>query len=150
MPTRSPTRSTLLVVSGICREESGPGGWGFVVCLPTGVEQAGGGVCLDETSKDRMELTAAIEGFRLLSAEKGCATPIRVVSSSQYLVECAKGKRERGGNADLWALLEAQVKGRTVAWEWEPPDTMFIQTQALEIALSALRQALKGGEPEQL
>ncbi len=149
MPSSSPARSTLLVVSGICREESGPGGWGFVVCLPTGVEQGGGGACLDETSKDRMELTAMIEGFRFLSAAKGRATPIRVVSSSQYLVECAKGKRERSGNADLWELLEAQVKGRTVAWEWEPPDTMFIQTQALEVARSALRQALRGGGSEQ-
>jgi ribonuclease HI len=149
MSSRSPARSTLLVVSGICREESGPGGWGFVVCLPTGVEEEGGGACLDETSKERMELTAAIEGFRFLNAAKGRAASIRVVSSSQYLVECARGKRERGGNADLWALLEAQVKGRTVAWEWEPPDTMFIQTQALEMAQSALRQALMGGGPEQ-
>ena len=143
MPSRSSARSILLVVSGICLENASSGGWGFVGCLPTGVEREGSGACLEETTADRMKMFAAVEGFRsLVKGER--AAPLRVVSSSRYLVEGATGKRERIGNADLWAGLDALVKGRTVAWEWEPPNTMYFQTQASELAQHALRRALKG------
>jgi ribonuclease HI len=148
MPSRPLARSILLVVSGICRESPGPGGWGFVACFPTGIEQEGSGAHIEETTVDRVEMAAAIEGFRFLGTTEDHTTPVRVVSSSQYLIEGATGKRERSGDADLWAALDAQIKNRTVAWEWEPPDTMFIQTQAFEIARSALRRALKGGGPQ--
>lgn len=144
MRSRSPARSILLVVSGICPENPVSGGWGFVICFPTGVEQEGSGACLEETTADRMKMMAAVEGFRSLGTGNR-AIPIRVVSSSHYLVESAAGKRERIGNADLWAELDAQVKGRTVAWEWEPPNTMYFQTQASELARSALWKAIKNG-----
>ena len=103
-----------------------------------------------ETTNNRMELQAAIEGLKALG-EKNRSAPVRVVSASQYLVDGATGKRERSANTDLWAKLDAELRKRSVTWEWEPPDTMSYQTRAYELAGRALRAVPKpgstGGKP---
>jgi len=141
----SSPRSILLVVSGVCQGPHGPGGWGYVTFDPNGVERTGQGAA-PETTANRMELLAAIEGLKAL-AGKSRVTPVRVVSASQYLVEGAKGTRERRANPDLWAKLDAETRKRPVTWEWEPPNTMLYQAQAYELARLALRHALKPGPP---
>jgi ribonuclease HI len=138
MRKAAPQRSILLVVSGVCQGSHGPGGWGFVACFPTGVERGGHGGAPDTTA-NRMEITATLEGFKLLG-DKDRATPVRVVSASRYLVDGARGQ-ERSANTDLWARLDAVTRDRAVVWEWEPPNTMLYQAQALELARRALRRA---------
>lgn len=93
-----------------------------------------------------MELLAAIEGLKALGG-KSRSTPVRVVSASQYLVQGATGKRERAANLDLWAKLDAELRKRSVTWEWEPPSTMSYQAQASELACRALKQALRAEPP---
>lgn len=137
----SPPRSILLVISGVCQEPHGPGGWGYVTCDSDGVERMGQGAN-PNTTANRTELLAAIEGLRALGA-KARATPVRVVSASRYLVEGAKGKRERSANTDLWAKLDAALRKRPVTWEWEPPNTMLYQVQAYQLARLALKRALQ-------
>lgn len=142
MSSRSVQRSILLVVSGVCHSTQSSGGWGYVVCYPNGVEREGSGAAA-ETAANRLELTAAIEGLKSLgSRNRGIL--VRVLSSSHYLVDGGKGTRGRTTNADLWAQLDAQLKNRSVTWEWEPPDTMLIQSQAYDLARLALKRALKG------
>jgi len=141
MPPKSIERSILLVVSGVCQGSHGPGGWGYVACLPTGLEREGQGSA-DETTVNRMEIMATIEGFKSLRG-KDRATPVRVVSTSRYLVDGARGGRDRSANLDLWAKLDAQTKNRSVAWEWEPPNTMLYQAQAYDLARRALNRAAK-------
>jgi ribonuclease HI len=131
-----------LVVSGVCHAAQEPGGWGYVACYPNGVEREGSGA-VAETTANRLELTATIEGLKSLDPRHRL-TPVRVVSISKYLVEGAKGARGRSTNEDLWAELDAQVKNRPVTWEWEPPDTMLFQSQAHDLARRALKRALKG------
>ncbi|MFQ5897528.1 MAG: RNase H family protein [Candidatus Methylomirabilia bacterium] len=134
-------RSILVVISGVCRGPRGPGGWGYVACLPTGVEREGNGAA-PETTANRMELQAVIEGLRAIRGKER-SLPVRVVSASQYVVEGAKGKRERKANQDLWEKLDAELGDRAVTWEWEPPHTMHYQSQAYDLACQALRHALK-------
>lgn len=134
-------RSILLVISGVCQGPHGPGGWGYVTCDPTGMERMGQGAA-PVTTTNRMELLAAIEGLKSLGG-KDRLTPVRVVSASQYLVEAAKGKRERSANTDLWAKLDAELRDRSVTWEWEPPNTMLYQAEVYELARLALKRALK-------
>lgn len=141
MPLKSTPRSILLVVSGVCQSSHGPGGWGFVACYPTGLEREGHG-SLSETTANRMEITATLEGLRSLGG-KDRATPVRVVSASRYLVDGAKGGRDRNANLDLWAKLDAETKRRGIIWEWEPPNTMLYQAQAYDLARRALHRALK-------
>jgi len=148
MPPKPVQRSILLVVSGVCQGSQGPGGWGYVACFPTGLEREGQGAA-DETTANRMEITATIEGFKSLGG-KDRGMPVRVVSASPYLVDGAKGGRDRSANTDLWAKLDAQTKNRSVAWEWEPPNTMLFQSQAYDLARRALKRSLKppaGGAP---
>jgi ribonuclease HI len=144
MPPKPTQRSILLVVSGVCQGSPGPGGWGYVACFPTGLEQEGQGGT-DETTANRMEITAVIEGFKSLGG-KDRRTPVRVVSASSYLVDGAKGGRDRSANNDLWSKLDAQTKNRSVVWEWEPPNTMLFQSQAYDLARRALKRALKPPE----
>ena len=143
MPSKPIQRSILLVVSGVCQGSHGPGGWGYVACFPTGLEREGLGAA-DETTANRMEITAAIEGFKSLGG-KDRGTSVRVVSASRYLVDAAKGGRDRSANTDLWSKLDGQIKSRSVAWEWEPPNTMLYQAQAYDLAHRALKRALKAG-----
>ena len=102
-----------------------------------------------ESTANRMELTAAIEGLNSLD-RRHRLTPVRVVSARHSLVEGAKGIRERKTNADLWTQLDAQVKDRPVTWEWEPPNTMLFQSQAYDLARLALKRGLKGSVSLQL
>lgn len=44
-----------------------------------------------------------------------------------------------------WGRLDIDVKNRSVAWEWEPPDTLLYQSQALDAARLALKRALRAG-----
>lgn len=142
-PSDSVQRSILLVVSGLCHATLDSGGWGYVASYPNGVEREGSGAAA-ETKVNRMELTAAIEGLKTIGREHHL-TPVRVLSASRYLVEGAKGTRGRGTNSDLWARLDIEVKNRSVAWEWEPPDTLLYQSQALDAARLALKRALQAG-----
>lgn len=142
-PAKPSPRSTLLVVSGVCQGPRGPGGWGYVTCDTTGIERAGYGSA-PQTTANRMELLAAIEGLMALGG-KDRSAPVRVVSASQYLVEGAKGKRERSANTDLWAKLDSEIHNRSVTWEWEPPNTMLYQAQAYDLARRMLQRALKSG-----
>lgn len=145
MPSKPIRPSILLVVSGLCQGSHGPGGWGYVACFPTGLEREGQGAA-DETTANRMEITAAIEGFKSLGG-KDRGTPVRVVSASRYLVDGAKAGGDRSANTDLWAKLDAQTRNRSVAWEWEPPNTMLYQAQAYELARRALKRGLKAAGP---
>ena len=140
MPPKPIQRSILLVVSSVSQGGTGPGGWGYVACFPTGLEREGQGAA-DETTANRMEITAAIEGFKSLGG-KDRDTPVRVVSTSRYLVDGAKGGRDQSANSDLWSKLDAQTKNRSVVWEWEPPNTMLFQSQAYDLARRALKRAL--------
>lgn len=114
-----------------------------MACDPTGTERVGQGAA-PETTANRMELVAAIEGLKALGG-KDRSTPVRVVSASQYLVEGATGKRTRSANTDFWAKLDAELRKRSVTWEWEPPNTMLYQAQAYDLARQALKRVLKPG-----
>jgi ribonuclease HI len=147
MPPNQVQRSILLVVSGVCQGSHGPGGWGYVACFPTGLEREGQGAA-DETTANRLEITAAIEGFKSLGG-KDRGTPVRVVSASRYFVDGAQEGRDRSANTDLWLKLDAQTKNRSVVWEWEPPNTMLFQSQAYDLARRALMRAVKSAEAKE-
>ena len=112
-----------------------------MACYPTGLEHEGQGSAA-ETTANRMEIMATIEGFKSLGG-KDRTTPVRVVSASRYLVDGAKGERDRSANIDLWTKLDAETKKRPVVWEWEPPNTMLYQAQAYDLARRALNRSLK-------
>ena len=127
----------ILIVVGNTGRGPGPGGWGFVICYPSGQEVEAAGA-EPETTGQRMALTAVIRALERLGSKERSA--IRVVSASQYVVDGALGKAERKANEDLWAELEERAKGRSIAWEWEPEQTMYYQERAVELATLAMKR----------
>lgn len=128
-------RPVLIVTASVGR--GGPGGWGFVICYPSGQEVEAAGAEA-ETTGQRMALTAVVRALERLDPKE--RSTVRVVSASQYVVDGALGKAERKANEDLWAELEERAKGRSIAWEWEPEQTMYYQERALELAAQAVKR----------
>jgi ribonuclease HI len=119
----------ILFCDGACSPNPGVGGWGVILQAPgharrrrelSGAEP--------ETTNNRMELTAAIEGLRAL--RRPCR--VRIVTDSQYLKNAFTAgwlRKWRGNgwrtadrqpvkNEDLWRALEAAMEGHEVDWEW--------------------------------
>ncbi len=110
---------------GACKGNPGPGGWG-VVLRYNGVEKHLYGYEPD-TTNNRMELIAAIEGLDAL-AEK-CT--VDITTDSQYVRNgittwLVNWKRKNWKtadnkpvkNIDLWQRLEVSVARHEVRWHW--------------------------------
>lgn len=110
---------------GACRGNPGPGGWAAVLLWNGRTKELSGGD--GETTNNRMELQAAIEGLRILKE------PCRIVfhTDSEYLrkgiTEWVAGWKARGWitrtkepvkNVDLWQALDAVRQGHEIEWRW--------------------------------
>jgi len=118
----------LLYCDGACSPNPGMGGWGVVLLAPGRDARKELFGAESETTNNRMELTAALEGLRALRRP----SHVRIVTDSQYLKNAftsgwieqwqRNGWRTAGRqpvkNEDLWrALLEAMAP-HGIEWEW--------------------------------
>ena len=115
-----------MATDGACSGNPGPGGWGVVLEAGGRRKELSGGA--PETTNNRMELTAVLEGFRALTKP----STVRVLADSQYVVQAfnagwlnrwqANGWRTANKrpveNQDLWAALLKVVAPHAVTWEW--------------------------------
>lgn len=114
-----------LFTDGACKGNPGPGGWGALLRYG-GIEKSlyGGEA---ETTNNRMELMAAIEGLSAL--REPC--DVTITTDSQYVRKgitewLANWKRngwrtaakEPVKNADLWQRLDEQNQRHQVRWQW--------------------------------
>jgi ribonuclease HI len=146
--------STLIEIfcDGACSGNPGPGGYGAILRAGATVKELSGAE--QETTNNRMELTAAITALEALSR------PCRVVltTDSQYLV---KGMKEwLGGwirkgwvnsrkdpvlNRDLWEKLHALSQRHTIDWQWVKGHSGHPENERCdELARIAIKQLLKG------
>jgi ribonuclease HI len=138
-PAPAVDRPILVVTGSVGRNTPAPGGWGYVICYPSGQEAEAGGMAADTTGS-RMALTAVIRALERVGAGEVATGEVRVVTSSQYAVDGASGKAERREHLDLWAQLDDLARGRRIVWEWEPDETMYLQERATELAQLAIRR----------
>lgn len=119
------TKRVVLYTDGACKGNPGPGGWGAVLSYGDAERELHGGE--KETTNNRMELMAAIEGLRAL--KRGCA--VDLYTDSQYvrkgITEWLRNWKKNGWktaakkpvkNADLWQLLDEEVGRHDVKWHW--------------------------------
>ena len=110
---------------GACSGNPGPGGWG-VLMRANGEESDLSGSAA-ETTNNRMELTAAIEGLAAL--EDHCV--VSLTTDSQYvrqgITQWVHNWKRNGWrtsnkqpvkNQDLWQRLDEQTQRLNISWFW--------------------------------
>lgn len=110
---------------GACRGNPGPGGWG--VLLRYGKNERSLCGAEQDTTNNRMELTAALEGLK--SLKEPCS--VILTTDSQYLRKGitewiiswkAKGwktsARQPVKNQDLWQAIDEIAQQHNIEWRW--------------------------------
>ncbi len=115
-----------IFADGACSGNPGPGGWGTILrCNGVEKELSGGAA---DTTNNRMEITAVLEGLRALKYP--CS--VTVTTDSQYVYNSvtkgwAEGWRKNGWikkdkkpalNADLWEELLNEIAKHEVNFIW--------------------------------
>ena len=119
-------KTVTLYTDGACSGNPGPGGWGAILCCNGAEKALSGGE--DSTTNNRMELTAVIEGLRLL--KEPCT--VELWSDSRYVIDAldkgwARSWQKRGWvksdkkpalNPDLWEQLLSLCDIHAVRCHW--------------------------------
>ena len=150
----------LLYCDGACSPNPGLGGWAVVLLAPgrkAGRKELSGAE--PETTNNRMELRAALEGLRALRR----SVHVRILTDSAYLKDAftlgwieqwqCNGWRTYNKkpvkNEDLWrALLEAMAPHR-VEWEWVRGHHQSAENNRCDQLAVAARQRLKHAENDE-
>ncbi len=115
----------VIYTDGACSGNPGPGGWG-VLLMYNGHEKELYGSEQD-TTNNKMELTAAIEGLKALKKP----LPVIIYTDSEYvrkgITEWMHGWKKRGWktaqkkpvkNAELWQALDEIARQYDIDWRW--------------------------------
>jgi ribonuclease HI len=126
VPVRARPGEVLVWTDGACRGNPGPGGWAAIVVDGKRSRELSGGE--RDTTNNRMEYTAALEGLRSLPAgSRAC-----IVTDSRLLLDSMtkwlagwkrKGFKTAAGepvkNQDLIAALDAEIaRHAEIRWHW--------------------------------
>lgn len=114
-----------LFTDGACKGNPGPGGWGAFLRYGEAEKEMWGGE--SDTTNNRMELMAAIEGLKAL--KRPCH--VILTTDSQYVKQGINqwlaGWKKNGWktaakqpvkNQDLWQALDAECVKHQIEWKW--------------------------------
>ena len=119
-------KTVTLYTDGACSGNPGPGGWGVILEYMGHEKELSGGA--DNTTNNRMELTAVIRGLQAL--REPCI--VELYSDSRYVIDglqkgWAASWQKRGWiksdkkpalNPDLWEQLLALTAGHEMRYHW--------------------------------
>jgi len=114
-----------LFTDGACSGNPGPGGWGCILRYKNQEKELSGGH--PQTTNNRMELTAVIEGLKHLkeSCHVHLSTDSKYVMDgvTQYLDNWIQNGWKKSNkkpvlNTDLWQELLIQLKRHQIDWNW--------------------------------
>ena len=114
-----------LITDGACIGNPGPGGWACILHYQDSKRELSGSEA--ETTNNRMELTAAVEG--LLTLKEPCE--VEVTTDSKYMMDgitkWIKNWKRNGWrtaakkpvlNQDLWQQLDELASRHQMTWKW--------------------------------
>lgn len=114
-----------IFTDGACRGNPGQGGWGVLLRYNSHERRLYGGE--KDTTNNRMELTAAIEGLRTL--KKPCR--VMITTDSEYVRrgitewmptwkknDWKASNKKPVKNMDLWKQLEREAQKHEISWHW--------------------------------
>lgn len=117
--------TVIIYTDGACKGNPGPGGWGVLLSYKGARKEFYGGE--KETTNNRMELIAAIQGLEALN--RACRVELNTDSKYvlQGITEWLPNWKKRGWktagnkpvkNEDLWRRLDAARGRHTIEWKW--------------------------------
>jgi ribonuclease HI len=125
MPMTDEGDRVTMYTDGACKGNPGPGGWGALLQWGDHTRELSGGE--RQTTNNRMELTAVIEGLRALNR----SSQILIVTDSVYvrdgMTKWINGWKRNGWktaakkpvkNRDLWEALDHELSTHHVRWQW--------------------------------
>ena len=125
LPQPVPAQSAVIYTDGACSPNPGFGGWAAVIVQAEQKRSVVGGA--DDTTNNRMELQAAIEGLRALAEP----TQVQLFTDSQYVRNgitqwlpnwVNRGWQTKGKtpvkNQDLWQELSRLSQHHAIEWRW--------------------------------
>ena len=115
-----------LYTDGACSGNPGPGGWGAILEFKGTEKELSGGA--PQTTNNRMELTAVIEGLKAL--KEPCI--VELYSDSKYVIDALskgwavswqqkgwrKADKKPALNPDLWEELLTLVSKHELRYHW--------------------------------
>lgn len=128
-----------LFTDGACSGNPGPGGWGALLRYKGSEKELSGAEA--DTTNNRMELTAAIEGLKAI--KRSCH--VTLYTDSKYvmdgMMEWLPGWKARGWktadkkpvkNQDLWMQLDEQVARHHVKFVWVKGHNGHIENERVD------------------
>jgi len=128
-----------LYTDGACSGNPGPGGWGALLRYNGHEKELGGGET--DTTNNRMEMTAVIEG---LAAIKGDCH-VTLYTDSKYVMDGVTKYLEnwkRKGwktadkkpvkNQDLWEQIDTQIARHKINWVWVKGHAGHIENERVD------------------
>ena len=115
-----------LYTDGACSGNPGPGGWGAILeCEGHRRELCGGEA---QTTNNRMELTAVVEGLKALKYP----CEVTLISDSKYIIDAIpqkwvykwkangwmRNKKDKALNPDLWEMLLNELQKHEMHYTW--------------------------------
>jgi len=121
----TPLKKVTIYTDGACSGNPGPGGWAALLIYGKQRREISGGAA--DTTNNRMELMATIEGLKQLKT----ACHVTLVTDSKYVLqgftEWLPGWKKKGWktadkkpvkNVDLWQALETVAASHHIDWQW--------------------------------
>lgn len=116
-----------LYTDGACSGNPGPGGWAYILKHPASGKAREGHGAERETTNNRMELRAVIEGLSALKAP----SRVELTSDSKYVLDGLKewldqwkrrgwktASKQPVKNQDLWETLDELRKRHDIRFHW--------------------------------
>lgn len=142
-----------IYTDGACSGNPGPGGWAAILKFGGVEKELSGGEA--DTTNNRMELTAVIEGLSAL--KEPCE--VELVSDSRYVIDSIEKRwvyswRDRGWvkpdkkpalNADLWKKLLPLLEKHIVQFKWIRGHTGHPENERCDQLAVAFYTKLKSG-----
>ncbi len=142
-----------IYTDGACRGNPGPGGWAALLRFKDAEKMISGAE--EETTNNRMELMAAIQGLDALSRE--CA--VKITTDSKYVMQGItswldgwKGnnwhtrQKKPVKNVDLWRRLDSSVQKHRVKWFWVKGHSGHLENERVDMAANLAIDELLGAK----
>ncbi|MCK0129072.1 ribonuclease HI [Erythrobacter sp. F6033] len=144
-----------IFTDGACKGNPGPGGWGALLRMGKHEKELSGGE--DDTTNNRMEMTAVIKGLGALI--EPCQ--VDIYSDSKYVIDgitkWVDGWQRKGWvtaskkpvrNEDLWHELIAAVARHEVDWHWVKGHSGHVENERVDKLASDEAERIATADPD--